>query len=214
MVERFKKLASRRGVILFAGMLIAFCIYPAMVMADITNDLKAGISLEETVENARTAGIASEDIAKQLAEAGILPDKAAAAVAKAVPEKAADVAAAVATVYPKAAADIATAVVKEYPEAAMLIVIRLKAINPDQAEEIQNSVDQLVIALRKEKRSLECESYDPICQYCENGRVLNNEGFPCSDGDVNTEDDICGGGKCRGKRVTSPTNPGVWISID
>jgi hypothetical protein len=134
MSERFLKIFLVLVIALSAG----------YAQADIASDIKAGISLEQVIENALADGLSAPKIVTKLIAADVNPVRAAELVTTAKPKAAARIAKAAAKKAPEAALDIAGTVAQVAPEEAAKVAGKVTQVVPDSASDIASTVTQIV----------------------------------------------------------------------
>jgi len=128
------------GVGVLCGML-------SVAQATIQEDLDAGLSPLEAVQNALEEGVPAEDIAPQLIDAGYDPTETAELVVNAAPENAALICKRIvqsAKTGEKQVGDIAAACVRSAPDAAVEIAASVIEVAPEASTEVVESVTQVV----------------------------------------------------------------------
>ncbi|KHD06542.1 hypothetical protein PN36_14150 [Candidatus Thiomargarita nelsonii] len=128
------------GVGVLCGML-------SVAQATIQEDLDAGLSPLEAVENALEEGIPAEEIAIQLLDAGYDPTSTAELVINAAPSNAALICKRIvqsAKTGEKQVGDIAAACVRSAPDAAVEIADSVIEVAPEASTEVVESVTQVV----------------------------------------------------------------------
>lgn len=133
------------------------CAMLSVAQATIQEDLEAGLSPLEAVQNALEEGIPAEEIALQLLDAGYDPTSTAELVVNAAPQNAAlictrivqtakteekqvgEIAAACTRAAPDAVAEIAAAVSEVAPDAAVEVTAAVSEVAPDAVEDIDEA---------------------------------------------------------------------------
>jgi hypothetical protein len=155
-----EKKTMKKPMIRWLGVGI-LCAMLSVAQATIQEDLEAGLSPLEAVQNALEEGIPAEEIALQLLDAGYDPTSTAELVVNAAPQNAAlictrivqtakteekqvgEIAAACTRAAPDAVAEIAAAVSEVAPENAAEIAAAVSEVAPENAAEIAAAVTQV-----------------------------------------------------------------------